>query len=116
MRDFSADLGKSAVRLEIRGCSITELARSCCLQQSFAFLITASASAPVDQTDLMPVARSKNKHVYIYVHGYKAVFENPLLVSTDRFGSDGSILDSVVTENLDFAHGEFHLIVRFSVD
>ena len=29
------------------------------------------------------LARSKNKHVYIYVHGYRVVFENPLLVSTE---------------------------------
>ncbi len=93
MRDVLADQGKSAVRLKIRSWSTTELARSCC-----------------------SVGRSKNKHVYSYVHGYKAVFENPLLVTTDRFGPDGSISDSVVTENLDFAHGDFHLLVRFSVD
>ena len=36
--------------------------------------------------------------------------------SLNRFGPDGSILDSVITDNLDFAHGEFHLLVRFSVD
>ncbi len=36
--------------------------------------------------------------------------------SLDRFGPDGSIYDLVVTENLDFAHGEIHLLVRFSVD
>ena len=29
------------------------------------------------------LARSKLKHVYIYVHGYRVVFENPLLVSTE---------------------------------
>ena len=29
------------------------------------------------------LARSKNKHVYIYVHGYRVVFENPLLISTE---------------------------------
>ena len=29
------------------------------------------------------LARSKNKHVYIYVHGYRVVFENPLLVSSE---------------------------------
>ena len=93
MRDVLADQGKSAVRLKIRSWSTTELARSCC-----------------------SVGRSKNKHVYSYVHGYKAVFENPLLVTTDRFGPDGSISDSVVTENLDFAHCELHLLVRFSID
>ena len=32
---------------------------------------------------------SKNKHVYSYVHGDKAVHENLLLVTTDRFGPDG---------------------------
>ena len=38
------------------------------------------------------LARSKNKHVYIYVHGYKVVFENPLLVATELWhflGYDG---------------------------
>ena len=62
------------------------------------------------------MASSKNKHVYSYVHGDKAVHETFLLVSTDRFGSDGSIRDLVVTENLNFAHGEVHLLVRFSID
>ncbi len=50
------------------------------------------------------------------MHGDKAVPENLLLVSTNRFGSDGSILLLVVTENLDFAYGEVHLLVRFSID
>ena len=38
------------------------------------------------------LANSKNKHVYIYVHGYRVVFENPLLVSTELWhflGYDG---------------------------
>ncbi len=38
------------------------------------------------------LARSKRKHVYIYVHGYRVVFENPLLVSTELWhflGYDG---------------------------
>ena len=38
------------------------------------------------------LARSKNKHVYIYTHGYRVVFENPLLVSTELWhflGYDG---------------------------
>ncbi|KPK36709.1 MAG: hypothetical protein AMK70_01350 [Nitrospira bacterium SG8_35_1] len=29
------------------------------------------------------LAKSKNKDIYIYVHGYKVVFENPLLVATE---------------------------------
>ena len=36
--------------------------------------------------------RSKRKHVYIYVHGYKVVFENPMLVATELWhflGYDG---------------------------
>ena len=57
-----------------------------------------------------------DKHIYSYGHSDKAVHENLLLVSTDRFGSDGSILLLVVTENLDFAYGEVHLLVRFSID
>jgi esterase/lipase superfamily enzyme len=38
------------------------------------------------------LARSKRKHVYIYVHGYKVVFENPMLVATELWhflGYDG---------------------------
>jgi len=38
------------------------------------------------------LAVSKNKHVYIYTHGYRVVFENPLLVSTELWhflGYDG---------------------------
>jgi esterase/lipase superfamily enzyme len=38
------------------------------------------------------LARSIKKHVYIYVHGYKVAFENPLLVSTELWhflGYDG---------------------------
>lgn len=38
------------------------------------------------------LARSKRKHVYIFVHGYKVVFEDPLLVSTELWhflGYDG---------------------------
>ena len=36
--------------------------------------------------------RSKHKHVYIYVHGYKVVYENPVLVSSELWhflGYDG---------------------------
>jgi esterase/lipase superfamily enzyme len=38
------------------------------------------------------LAKSKNKDIYIYVHGYKVVFENPLLVATELWhflGYDG---------------------------
>lgn len=38
------------------------------------------------------LAASKRKHVYIYVHGYKVVFENPVLVATELWhflGYDG---------------------------
>ena len=38
------------------------------------------------------LAQSKNKHVYIYTHGYRVVFENPILVSSELWhflGYDG---------------------------
>lgn len=38
------------------------------------------------------LARSDRKHVYVYVHGYKVVFENPVLVATELWhfmGNDG---------------------------
>ena len=38
------------------------------------------------------LARSNRKHIYIYVHGYKVVFENPMLVATELWhflGYDG---------------------------
>ena len=38
------------------------------------------------------LAKSKRKHVYIYVHGYKVTFENPVLVATELWhylGYDG---------------------------
>jgi esterase/lipase superfamily enzyme len=38
------------------------------------------------------LARSKEKNIYIYVHGYKVVFENPILVATELWhflGYDG---------------------------
>ena len=41
------------------------------------------------------LARSKRKHVYIYVHGYKVVFENPLLVASELWhflGYDGVMI------------------------
>lgn len=39
--------------------------------------------------------RSKRKHVYIYVHGYKVVFENPMLVAAELWhflGYDGVMI------------------------
>jgi esterase/lipase superfamily enzyme len=41
------------------------------------------------------LARSRHKDVYIYVHGYKVVFENPLLVATELWhflGYDGVMI------------------------
>jgi esterase/lipase superfamily enzyme len=41
------------------------------------------------------LARSQRKHVYIYVHGYKVVFENPMLVATELWhflGYDGAMI------------------------
>jgi len=41
------------------------------------------------------LARSNRKHVYIYVHGYKVVFENPMLVATELWhflGYDGVMI------------------------
>jgi len=41
------------------------------------------------------LAVSKKKHVYIYTHGYKVVFENPLLVSAELWhflGYDGAFI------------------------
>ena len=38
------------------------------------------------------LARSKRKHIYVYVHGYKVIFENPILVATELWhylGYDG---------------------------
>lgn len=41
------------------------------------------------------LAESRKKHVYIYVHGYKVVFENPLLVASEFWhylGYDGAFI------------------------
>jgi esterase/lipase superfamily enzyme len=41
------------------------------------------------------LSRSKRKHIYIYVHGYKVVFENPILVATELWhflGYDGVMI------------------------
>ena len=56
---------------------------------------------PPDATDRFAdainaqLAASKKKHVYIYVHGYKVVFENPVLVSAELWhflGYDGAFI------------------------
>jgi len=51
-------------------------------------------AADTEFSDLInkKIAVSKRKDIYIYVHGYKVVFENPLLVSTELWhflGYDG---------------------------
>jgi esterase/lipase superfamily enzyme len=41
------------------------------------------------------LARSKRKHVFVYVHGYKAVFENPVLIASELWhfmGYDGVMI------------------------
>ena len=41
------------------------------------------------------LSRSNRKHIYIYVHGYKVVFENPILVATELWhflGYDGVMI------------------------
>lgn len=41
------------------------------------------------------LARSKKKHVYIYVHGYKVVYENPVLIASELWhfmGYDGAFI------------------------
>jgi len=41
------------------------------------------------------LARSKRKHIYVYTHGYKVVFENPMLVATELWhflGYDGVMI------------------------
>ncbi len=56
---------------------------------------------PADATDRFAdainaqLAASKKKHVYIYVHGYKVVYENPVLVSAELWhflGYDGAFI------------------------
>jgi esterase/lipase superfamily enzyme len=56
---------------------------------------------PPDATDRFAdainaqLAASKKKHVYIYVHGYKVVYENPVLVSAELWhflGYDGAFI------------------------
>jgi esterase/lipase superfamily enzyme len=56
---------------------------------------------PADATDRFAdaineqLAVSKKKHIYIYVHGYKVVYENPVLVSAELWhflGYDGAFI------------------------
>ena len=56
---------------------------------------------PLDATDRFAdainaqLAVSRKKHVYIYVHGYKVVYENPVLVSAELWhflGYDGAFI------------------------
>jgi hypothetical protein len=56
---------------------------------------------PPDATDRFAnainaqLAASKKKHVYLYVHGYKVVYENPVLVSAELWhflGYDGAFI------------------------
>ena len=64
----------------------------------FDFDLDESIDAPPDASKRYAeainaqLARSKNKSVYIYVHGYKVVYENPVLVSSELWhflGYDG---------------------------
>ncbi len=51
--------------------------------------IATKGNPPPDATEKFTqaidaqLARSEKKHVYIYVHGYKVVYENPLLISSE---------------------------------
>jgi esterase/lipase superfamily enzyme len=55
----------------------------------------ADATARFSDAINAQLAVSKRKHVYIYVHGYKVVYENPLLVSAELWhflGYDGAFI------------------------
>lgn len=63
--------------------------------------LISEGELPSDATDRFAkainaqLAASKKKHVYIYVHGYKVVFENPVLVSAELWhflGYDGAFI------------------------
>jgi len=67
----------------------------------FDMSLIAEDGTPPDATDRFAaainaqLAVSKNKHVYIYVHGYKVVYENPVLVSAELWhflGYDGAFI------------------------
>jgi len=67
----------------------------------FDMSLISEDEVPPDATDRFAdainaqLATSKKKHVYIYVHGYKVVFENPVLVSAELWhflGYDGAFI------------------------
>ena len=67
----------------------------------FDMSLISEDEVPPDATDRFAdainaqLAASKKKHVYIYVHGYKVVFENPVLVSAELWhflGYDGAFI------------------------
>jgi len=67
----------------------------------FDMSLISEDEVPPDATDRFAdaingqLAASKKKHVYIYVHGYKVVYENPVLVSAELWhflGYDGAFI------------------------
>lgn len=67
----------------------------------FDMSLISKDETPPDVTDRFAeainaqLAVSKKKHVYIYVHGYKVVYENPVLVSAELWhflGYDGAFI------------------------
>ncbi len=67
----------------------------------FDMSVLDEASLPPDATGMFAdainaqLAASKRKHVYVYVHGYKVVYENPVLVSAELWhflGYDGAFV------------------------
>lgn len=57
--------------------------------------LPADASERFAEAINQQLAVSKKKHVYLYVHGYKVVFENPLLVSAELWhflGYEGAFI------------------------
>jgi len=71
------------------------------IPQWFDVSLLSEDERPADATDRFAdaineqLAVSKKKHVYIYVHGYKVVYENPVLVSAELWhflGYDGAFI------------------------
>lgn len=71
------------------------------LPEWFDLKVVPEKDAPSDATGRYAkainaqLAVSKKKHVYIYVHGYKVVFENPILVSAELWhflGYEGAFI------------------------
>ncbi len=67
----------------------------------FDMSLISEDEVPPDATDRFAdainaqLAESKKKHVYLYVHGYKVVYENPILVSAELWhflGYDGAFI------------------------